>query len=104
MSKLKYKELFITKIIPLALFVIMIFLAYHIAGNYLEIRRMESEIAEMEERIAEAEEKQEQLSMEVQQLNDPDYIERMARRKLGLVRPGEELIIPYEDEEMEDFD
>ncbi len=97
MNKSKY--ILIKRLLPLVVILIVIFLSYHIIGNYLEIRNLETEIAEMEERIEEAEKKQEQLGRELQRLDDPEYIERLARRKLGLVRPGEELIIPYDVED-----
>lgn len=99
MNDYKFKRFLIKRLLPLVVIIIVSFLVYHIIGNYLEIRRLESELTEVEERIERAEEKQQELSMELQRLDDPEYIERLARRKLGLVRPGEELIIPYEVQE-----
>ncbi|NLW07128.1 MAG: hypothetical protein GX039_03975 [Clostridia bacterium] len=38
--------------------------------------------------------KKEQLQEQIEQLNDASYIERLAREELGLVKPGETVIIP----------
>lgn len=96
------KSKLLKRILPLVILLMAIFLIYHLGSNFLHIRRLESEIERMEARIEEAERRQEELELESERLDDPDYIERIARRKLGLVRPDEELIIPYEEEEDEE--
>lgn len=39
------------------------------------------------------------LQEEVQRLNTPDYIEQLARRDLGLVKPGEIPLTPFKSTE-----
>ncbi len=57
---------------------------------YLQLR---AEKGRLEQRIQEATGREAQLRREVKALgNDADYIEQVAREKLGLVKPGEEVI------------
>jgi cell division protein FtsB len=39
-----------------------------------------------------------QLKTRLENVDDLEYIERIAREKLGLVKPGETLLIPVEKE------
>jgi len=52
----------------------------------VELSRQEAELAE---KINNAIEEREQLKKEIQLLQTDEYIERIARDELGLVKPGE---------------
>jgi cell division protein FtsB len=47
------------------------------------------QIRSLENRIAELNASNEKLQREIDQLHDPNYLERLARECLGMVRPGE---------------
>ncbi len=96
------RDMFLRRLLPLVIAVIVFFSLYHMVGNFMQIRRLESEVERLQQELDEAEEKQQELELEVERLDDPEYIERIARRRLGLVRPGEELFLPYEVEEDEE--
>ncbi|NLM97500.1 MAG: hypothetical protein GX175_07830 [Halanaerobiaceae bacterium] len=42
-------------------------------------------------------EEKNRLEEELENVNNPEYIEKIAREELGLVKPGELLIIPVEE-------
>ena len=67
--------------------------------NSQEINRLTNEIQSLEEKIELAEEKNEDLAERLESLEGEEYIEREAREKLGLVKPGEILLIPIENDE-----
>lgn len=96
------KKLLLYRILPLFLAAVLIIMGVQLVSNYLEIRSLESEIAEKQEEIREAKMRQQELQQELERLDDPEYLEKLARQRLGLVRPGEELIIPYEVEPEEE--
>ncbi len=96
------KKLLLYRVLPLFLAAVLIIMGVQLVNNYLEIRRLESEIAEKQEEIKEADRRQQELQQELERLDDPEYLEKLARQRLGLVRPGEELIIPYEVEPEEE--
>lgn len=60
------------------------------AGGFLAMRRTQKEIRSARERIGKLNDENKSLANEVQALKtDPEAIERVAREKMGLARPGE---------------
>ncbi|MGM0414389.1 MAG: FtsB family cell division protein [Bacillota bacterium] len=93
------KDKFLLKrIIPLFLVFIIIIFTYQIFNNFMQINELEKNINETETEIEDTEKSNLKLERELSLVDNPDYIERLAREKLGLVKPGEELIIPVEDD------
>ncbi len=70
--------------------------------NCKKINSLENRIEVFSEKIDEAENKNRDLKKELKNLNDLEYIEKIARRKLGLVKPGEVLLIPVEKDKEKD--
>jgi cell division protein FtsB len=59
----------------------------HLAAQHAEERRMEQAIAQTEERV-------EALRRRIRRLrDDPATLERLAREEMGLVRPGELVVV-----------
>ncbi|MDE2714072.1 MAG: FtsB family cell division protein, partial [Limisphaerales bacterium] len=55
--------------------------------------RMRSEILRLQQNVATEEETARQIKVQIEALrNDPETVERYAREKLGLARPGETVI------------
>jgi len=67
-----------------------------IGAQYFQYFRAAQELARFEEKINEQETRQELLQEEVERLQHIDYIEVLARDRLGLVKPGE-IIFQIED-------
>ena len=67
-----------------------------IGAQYLQHYRAEQELANLESRVAEQEARQDSLQEEIERLQHLDYIEILARDRLGLVKPGE-IIFQLED-------
>jgi cell division protein FtsB len=61
------------------------------ARQYLDQR---ARIAELERRAAELEAANTRLREEIARLHDPVELERLARACLGMVRPGEVVLVP----------
>ena len=58
--------------------------------SYRDLRKFNRELVRLDEKIQELEEANENLRSRIQALReDRFYIEKVAREKLGLVRPGE---------------
>ena len=62
------------------------FYTYHLYQNH-------QGLVETEEKYDKYTQKEEQLQKEIEQWKSQDYLERVARRELGLVNPGETVII-----------
>lgn len=62
-------------------------------GQQSTINRKNSEIRNLNEQITSANQETDRLKEELENVNDPEYLERMAREKLGLVGPNERVYI-----------
>ena len=57
--------------------------------TFLQVYRLEREAARLEQRKRDLEAQNAQLRDEIRLLHTPQYIEKLAREQLGLVKPGE---------------
>jgi cell division protein DivIC len=57
--------------------------------SYLELVRMKYQISVVEREIVVWEERCNELREQIEYLSSDEYVEKMAREKLGLVKPGE---------------
>lgn len=70
--------------------------AYSLGQEYLRYRGLNHEVARYEQRLAEAEAEYTALSEERSLHFNEEYIERLARKNLGMIREGETLLYPME--------
>ena len=66
--------------------------AFKLGEQAITYRDLSQERIKAEERLKSAQEENERLNQEKEQLNDPEYIEKLAREELGMTKNGE---IPY---------
>lgn len=57
------------------------------------INAKNEEIEEITQKMEKASDETEKLKQEIENMSDPEYVERVAREKLGLVRPNERVFI-----------
>ena len=79
-----------------------VYMAVLLAGMYFVyamiwqqsmISQKDKELEALRQSVDAANAETERLKLEVESLNDPEYIERIAREELGLVRPNERVFI-----------
>lgn len=63
--------------------------------QYFEQR---SEIQALERRVAELVAEREALEARIRLLRDPEYLSRLARECLGMIRPGEIVFVPVPED------
>ena len=85
------KKLTFKKLIIISLAGIFIF-SYIRQG--ITMNRIEKEIASKQYQLEEAKQKNERLQDEVDKINSDssDYLERLARERLGMIKPGEKVV------------
>ena len=77
----------------LAVFVFFVYFICAVIGQQSALNRKNDEIAALNESIEAADRETERLNKELEDVNDPEYLERMAREKLGMVTPNERVYI-----------
>lgn len=80
-------------VIVAAALVVAAYFVYFIVWQQVTIKSKNSEIETLERLVAEEQEESARLQREVDSMNDPEYIERVARERLGLVRPNERVFV-----------
>ena len=83
--------------VTVVLVVVFLFIAVKFVQQYMRIEDMRQEAKAYEAQYNEALAEQEELLKEMELLQDDDYIERLVREKLGLVKDGEILVVETED-------
>src|SRR5690554_6540374 len=93
------KGFFYSRGFRIILIVLVLFAAYRFYLNQREVRQIKREIARIEQELKEVERRKKELEEELGHIDDPAYIEKIAREELGLVKPGELLLVPVEEKD-----
>jgi cell division protein FtsB len=75
---------------------IIIGLLIVIGAQFMKYQKVQQELADFEKRVRDYELRQAAVEEEIERLQNLDYIEALARERLGLVKPGE-IIFQLED-------
>ena len=78
------------KLIVLAL---ILWVGFSFAQKALENHKLRQEIASLEKRLVVLELRGAELEREIEEWQSPEFVERVAREELGLVKPGEVVYI-----------
>ena len=65
------------------------------------MKKIESEIANKQYQLEEIQEKNERLQEEVEKINSnsASYLEKLARERLGMIKPGEKVVNSSDEKE-----
>ena len=75
------------------LLILLGFLFYSFGGQVVEMYNVQKELKNIQVQMDDLRTKNADLRKQVEQLNSAAYVEREAREKLGLVKPGEKVIL-----------
>ncbi len=81
------------KIVRFLVILFVTFLSFQFYQNYKTLDLMRQEVNELEKQIQYVSYEKSRLLTQLSQINSPEYIEQIAREKLGYVKEGEILII-----------
>lgn len=81
----------------IAFVVIAFFVAFYFGERYIQYKHMQAELVSYEQELAQTEQRYADLEKQKQLLYDESYLETLARANLGMVRNGETLVSPMEE-------
>lgn len=92
------KKLIIKKLI---IFAFVIFFVGSYINQLITMKKIENEIATKQSQLEEIQEKNERLQEEVEKINSnsADYLEKLARERLGMIKPGEKVVNSSDEKE-----
>lgn len=73
--------------------ILLVYVAYSFVRLEVSINRKKNELNSYKQKVTELQDKNLQLKDEVNLSKDPDYMEKQAREKCGLVKVGETPVI-----------
>jgi len=85
------------KLLIVILIFIVGFSTFNFYSNYKKINSLETEIHNLNSKIKQAQKKNQELKEKMVNVQSNEFIEKTARTKLGLVKPGEVLVIPIDE-------
>ncbi len=100
-GKAKKRKVFkhgIKLMICLALFLFM-YLIISFGTNFGRLYVMQQDVEKIQAQVNELQQKNDELKQELKMAQSDAYVEKMAREKLNLVKPGESRIVPVEGNE-----
>lgn len=80
-------------VIALIVIVAVIYVSVTFFKQSMMLNKREEIVESLEKQISEENLRQKQLNKELENVKDPEYLERMAREKLGLVKANERVFI-----------
>jgi len=98
------KDFLLNPVIITIVVVIAAAAAFNFYQNMSRMSQLENQIEEIEAQIVQAEAENEKLKTQLENSDSNEYIEEIAREKLGLVKPGEKMFIPVEEDKNSDSD
>ena len=96
------KDFLLNPVVITIVTVIALITAFNFYQNMARMNQLENQVEEIEAQIAQAEAENNKLKKQLENSNSYEYIEEVAREKLGLVKPGEKMFIPVEEKENSD--
>lgn len=83
--------------LPLLLVIVFLgFLIFSYGGHLNQLYTMEQELDKIQAQVEELRKKNIELREQLERVKSKDYVERVAREKLGLIHEGEILVVPVD--------
>ena len=91
------KKITLRGIVIIVLFLVF---GFNVVKQTIAIKRINNDIAEKSEQLNEKKEENRKLQAELERVqSNYDYLEKLARERLGLIKEGEQIILPSEPQE-----
>lgn len=91
------KKITLRGIVIIVLFLVF---SFNVLKQTMAIKRINNDIAEKSEQLNEKKEENRKLQAELERVqSNYDYLEKLARERLGLIKEGEQIILPSEPQE-----
>ena len=91
------KKITLRGIVIIVLFLVF---SFNVLKQTMAIKKINNDIAEKSEQLNEKKEENRKLQAELERVqSNYDYLEKLARERLGLIKEGEQIILPSEPQE-----
>ncbi|GAW92237.1 FtsB family cell division protein [Calderihabitans maritimus] len=98
--KVKYRLIFRPNLKTLIIYFLLAYLLFSFGQVHYKIRQQEAYLAQLEKQKQGLARENQKLKEQIRMLQSDAYIERIAREELGLVKPGETILLPAQPGEV----
>ncbi|HKL12306.1 MAG TPA: septum formation initiator family protein [Halanaerobiales bacterium] len=91
-------ETFFKKAMFYLLIIVIVIFSFKLMMNIRKVNQMEDRLNSLQQQVQSQIDENKELKEEIERVKSPAYVEKIAREELGLVKPGEILLIPVEEE------
>ena len=95
-TKKRVKRRLQLKLPLLVMLLVIVYMAFSLVGEMKKLEAMRQNVEQIEQQMEQLQDKNAELHKTLDMLQSNDYVEQAARESLGLVKPGESLIVPVE--------
>jgi len=81
------------RLIVSVIFILLVYLIISSVRSILELKKAGETVVDYEKELVSEEKKNQELKERLKEVQKPEFIEREAREKLGLGKPGESIVI-----------
>ncbi len=96
-TKTKNRTKYNFKVPVIVLSLLFIYLAVSLGGEMQKLNAMKNNVQEIEQEIDQIKARNNELHKMIKAMQSNEYVEQVAREKLGLVKPGESRVIPSDN-------
>ena len=84
----------------IVIIVLFLVFGFNVIKQTMTIKRINNDIAEKSEQLNEKKEENRKLQADLERVQSSyDYLEKLARERLGLIKEGEQIVLPLEPQE-----
>lgn len=81
------------------IFLVVVNIAYTLIAQYITIRKSKAQEAQIKAQIEQTKEENRRLKEELELMQSDEYMEKLARERLGLIKPGEVSFVDVNNKE-----
>ncbi|RYD03674.1 hypothetical protein N752_18165 [Desulforamulus aquiferis] len=85
------------RLVIVFLIAMVAYIAFSISSQIGRLQAMQNNVETIQSQVEELKHKNAALREELKRIKSDSYVEQVAREQLGLVKPGETLIVPTQD-------
>ncbi|HHX51030.1 MAG TPA: septum formation initiator family protein [Clostridia bacterium] len=93
-KKKKRKIRFRRRLVPVLLVLVLAYMVFVFAGLRLQLNGVDQEIMALQEKKVTLEQEYQSLLAQKEMISSSAYVEKRAREALGLIKPGEIVLVP----------
>lgn len=83
-----------SKLTLVLLTVLLVYMVYSLGSQFGHLAEMQKNVSQLQQQVSDLKQKNATMNDQIKKIQSQSYVEQTAREKLGLVKPGETVVVP----------